>query len=70
LVYAKSSEKAKTGKLEQTEEQKSRFSNPDNDPKGEWRSVSSLAPAIRKNLIYAIQNPFSGQIYYPLEGRS
>ena len=35
LVYAKSIEKAKTGKLEHTETQKERFSNPDNDPKGD-----------------------------------
>ncbi|MCE8158932.1 MAG: site-specific DNA-methyltransferase [Candidatus Moeniiplasma glomeromycotorum] len=70
LVYAKNADNASTGKLEHTEVQKERFSNPDNDPKGEWRSVSSLAPAIRKNLIYAIQNPFSGELYYPLQGRS
>lgn len=70
LVYAKNIEKSITGKSDQTETQKERFSNPDNDPKGPWRSTTSLVPAIRKNLIYAIQNPFSGELYYPLERRS
>jgi len=35
LVYAKNTDNASTGKVKQTEKQKSRFSNPDNDPKGE-----------------------------------
>ena len=70
LVYAKNIEKSITGKSDQTEEQKTRFSNPDNDPKGPWRSTTSLVPAIRKNLIYSIQSPFSGELYYPLEERS
>jgi adenine-specific DNA-methyltransferase len=70
LVYAKSIEKSITGKSAQTEAQKKRFSNPDHDPKGPWRSTTSLVPAIRKNLIYAIQNPFSGELYYPIERRS
>ncbi|CAG8533705.1 5422_t:CDS:2 [Ambispora gerdemannii] len=34
LVYAKSEERAITGKLERSEEQKNRYQNPDNDPKG------------------------------------
>ncbi|CAI2199819.1 13173_t:CDS:1, partial [Funneliformis geosporum] len=34
LVYAKSEERAMTGKLERNEEQKNRYQNPDNDPKG------------------------------------
>src|SRR5436190_1074894 len=34
LVYAKNVENSATGKLGQTEVQKERFSNPDNDPKG------------------------------------
>ncbi|CAG8639852.1 17848_t:CDS:10, partial [Racocetra fulgida] len=41
LVYAKSLEKAQTGKLTQTEAQKARFSNPDNDPKGPWQEWGS-----------------------------
>jgi adenine-specific DNA-methyltransferase len=70
LVYTKSLEKTATGKLEQTETQKERFTNPDNDPRGDWRSTTSLlkASVLSKNGIYAIQNPFSGELYYPFEG--
>lgn len=69
LVYAKSLEKAQTGKLTQNETQKVRFSNPDNDPNGPWRSTTSLLKAskLSRNGIYAIQNPFSGELYYPFE---
>ena len=35
LVYAKNEERAITGKLERSEEQKSRYQNPDNDLKGD-----------------------------------
>jgi len=34
LVYAKNIEKSITGKSDQTETQKERFSNPDDNPKG------------------------------------
>lgn len=70
LVYAKNFEKTKTGKLEQTEAQKSRFTNPDNDPKGEWRSTTSLIKMLNHRQIYAIQNPFTGLLIYPFEGNS
>ena len=70
LVYAKNLESSSTSKLEQTEIQKSRFTNPDNDPKGEWRSTTSLIRGGNKNCIYAIQNPFNGLLMYPFEGSS
>jgi adenine-specific DNA-methyltransferase len=70
LVYAKDLEKTKTGKLTQTEAQKTRFTNPDNDPKGPWRSTTSLIKMLNKRQIYAIQNPFSGELYYPFKGNS
>src|SRR4051812_42136139 len=59
LVYAKDLEKVKTGKLTQTEAQKARFTNPDSDPKGDWRSTTSLIKGnLSRNMIYAVQNPF------------
>lgn len=70
LVYAKSIEKVKTGKLGQTATQKARFSNPDSDPKGSWRSTTSLIKMLNKRQMYAIQNPFSGLLMYPFEGNS
>lgn len=39
------------------------YSNPDNDPRGEWTSVSYVNPATkeqRPNLVYSITNPITG----------
>ena len=41
------------------------YSNPDNDPRGEWTSVSYVNPATREqrpNLVYPIQNPITGTV--------
>ena len=57
LVYAKSKEKAK---LKGEEKDLSNYSNPDNDPKGDW--VSSDPSASRTNTIYPIKNPYTGQV--------
>ena len=45
------------------------YSNPDNDPRGVWTSVSYVNPATkdqRPNLVYSILNPFTKkEIYHP-----
>ncbi len=46
-----------------------KFSNPDNDPKGDWVADPMDAPAIRENLMYEIVNPNTGESFYPPEGR-
>ncbi|AGX87417.1 site-specific DNA-methyltransferase [Candidatus Symbiobacter mobilis] len=46
-----------------------KFSNPDNDPRGEWVADPMDAPNIRENLQYPISNPKTGKIYYPPPGR-
>lgn len=41
------------------------YSNPDNDPRGPWTSVSYVNPATktqRPNLVYPIKNPITGEI--------
>lgn len=48
---------------------KSKFSNPDNDSRGDWNVVPFDAPGIRKNLTYEIENPNTGARYLPPEGR-
>ena len=47
----------------------SKFSNPDDDPRGPWVSDPMDAPAERKNLTYEIVNPTTGSVYLPPEGR-
>ncbi|MFC2056847.1 site-specific DNA-methyltransferase [Chloroflexota bacterium] len=48
---------------------KSRYSNPDDDPRGPWKADPFDAPAIRENLTYAIINPNTRVEHLPPEGR-
>jgi len=48
---------------------KSRFSNPDNDPRGPWKADPFDAPNVRPNLTYAIVNPKTGEAHWPPKGR-
>lgn len=47
----------------------SKFSNPDNDPKGDWVADPFDAPEIRTNLMYPIINPNTGESFVPAKGR-
>lgn len=47
----------------------SKFSNPDNDPRGPWAADPFDAPEIRPNLTYPIVNPNTGVTYFPATGR-
>ena len=47
----------------------SRFSNPDNDPRGPWVADPMDAPNVRENLTYEILNPNTGAVYLPPVGR-
>lgn len=64
LVYAKSDE-FRNNLLPRTVEASSRYSNPDNDPRGPWKAVDYLnqaSPAQRPNLCYDIRNPHTGAV--------
>ncbi|MBI4777923.1 site-specific DNA-methyltransferase, partial [Candidatus Desantisbacteria bacterium] len=47
----------------------SKFSNPDNDSRGDWVADPFDAPNIRPNLTYAIVNPNTALEYWPPQGR-
>lgn len=47
----------------------SKFSNPDNDPRGPWKADPFDAPNIRPNLTYEIINPNTGKKFLPPKGR-
>ena len=66
LCYAKDSTVFQL-RREQTDE--SKFSNPDNDPRGPWTADPMDAPDIRENLTYPITNPNTKTEYWPPEGR-
>lgn len=59
----------KNFKFNPGEVDQSKFSNPDNDPRGPWVADPMDAPNVRANLSYAIINPNTQQIYYPPAGR-
>lgn len=48
---------------------RSKYSNPDNDPRGPWKADPFDAPAIRENLTYEIVNPNTGESFWPPKGR-
>ncbi len=64
LVYRKS-DAFQNNLLPRSSEAESRYSNPDNDPRGVWKAVDYLNQATiekRRNLVYDIMNPVTGAI--------
>ena len=57
-------------KLPRTAEMDSRYKNPDNDILP-WKNTDAFAPsaATHQGMVYAIQQPFTGQLLYPANGR-
>lgn len=70
LVYAKDQSRSKTSLTERTESMDSKYKNIDGDS-DEWRSGDASGPnaATHRKMVYAIQSPFTGTLYYPPEGR-
>ena len=70
LVYSKKAN-WQPQKLERTETMDSKYKNPDNDPKGAWRNIIASAPnaSTHQGMVYAIQNPITGEYAYPPQGR-
>jgi adenine-specific DNA-methyltransferase len=64
----KKSEKFYLNSLERTEEHNKNYSNPDNDPKGPWRSGDVRNSLVRKNLMYDIETPSGKVIKHPPKG--
>ena len=54
--------------LPRNEEKDKRFSNPDNDPRGEWSSGDFTGEGITANCVYEIISP-NGKISLPPEGK-
>lgn len=65
LCFSKSNN-FELGSFERTAEDNKAYSNPDNDPKGPWRSGDVRNALYRPNLIYDIISP-SGKIIKPCE---
>ena len=69
FVYAKNPDKFKAlrNKLPLEEKQLKLYKNLDNDPKGDWQSISLTAQGYRPNQMYEIISP-SGKKHLPPEG--
>ena len=69
IVYRKTNA-FNRGLLPRTDEQNARYSNPDNDPKGDWASanyVSNKSKEERPTLWYSIVHPKTGEDVWPDE---
>ena len=65
LVYQRS-DRFVLGRVPRTEENNANYSNPDNDPKGDWRAGDVRSPNLRENLRYRVKTP-GGKIIDPPE---
>lgn len=68
LVYAKEKVKVHRFYFERNDEDNKNYSNPDNDPKGMWRSGDVRSPNFRKTLCYNIITPNGNFIKPPANG--
>jgi adenine-specific DNA-methyltransferase len=66
LVYARHEDQATTSSLDRTAAQNRRYSNPDNDPKQDWREGPLHVRTWVAKDDYAIQSPFTGELHYPI----
>lgn len=65
IVFSKKNFSLKLNKLEFTDKQKKNYSNPDNDPRGEWASTDFTAQGYRPNQMYEITTPKGRKITPP-----
>jgi len=68
LMYVKNISEFRIGRLNRTEEANSRYSNPDNDPRGVWKSSDMSVKTYSKSGDYTIETP-TGRIINPPSGR-
>ncbi|MFS4491023.1 site-specific DNA-methyltransferase [Dietzia kunjamensis] len=70
LVYRKSPA-FDFNRLPRTAADNMRFTNPDRDPNGPWWDDNPTAPgaATHPGMVYAIQQPITGDLIYPAQGR-
>jgi len=68
IIYAKTKKEWRPIKLVRTEENNSRYSNPDNDPRGVWASSDMTVRTYSEEYDYPIITP-SGKKIMPTKGR-
>lgn len=68
LVYAKNKLSWYPNLLPRSDKQNDRYKNPDNDPRGVWKSADFTQFGPTPNCVYEIETP-NGSKYYPPEGK-
>lgn len=68
LMVAKNSDEFVIGRLDRTEEANTRYSNPDNDPRGIWKPSDMSVKTYNAECDYSITTP-SGRVVEPPAGR-
>ena len=68
LMYARSINDFTIGRLERTDEANARYSNPDNDPRGDWKPSDMSVKTYNADCDYPITTP-SGRVVEPPAGR-
>ena len=68
LLYAKNKEEWHPQLLPRGKEQNSRYTNRDNDPRGDWKAADMTVKSYSSNYDYPITTP-SGRVVYPAQGR-
>ncbi|MBN9368458.1 MAG: site-specific DNA-methyltransferase [Comamonadaceae bacterium] len=72
LVYAKSKPQWQPHRLPRSQEQTRYYTNPDNDPRGDWNSAAYTCAKTadeRPNLYYPLTHPRTGQEVWPKRTR-
>lgn len=69
LFYAKNIDEVNVHSLDRTSKQNDRYTNPDNDERGDWTSTDLLRMEHRENSVYTIEAP-SGKKWTPHPGTS
>lgn len=68
LAYSRSVEEVAIGKFPRTEEQKAKFKNPDNDPRGPWKAENLSAGKFYAAGQFPITGP-TDKVFHPPPGR-
>ncbi|GKT35775.1 N6 adenine-specific DNA methyltransferase, D21 class like protein, partial [Aduncisulcus paluster] len=66
LIYAKNKELVQ---FKGEEKDLSSYTNPDNDPNGDWTADNPTAASGNENSRFTIRNPLTGEEYFPPKGR-
>ena len=65
LIYAKNIDTEPLSLLPRTAEMDARYTNPDNDPRGEWKAIPLYAKGETKKGRFPVMSPLTGKTHFP-----